>query len=55
MLFMDPKKRWVLVAIVFVLALGIIPLYLSSPTTRFSTDGNLGTKDIAVNFQPRGR
>lgn len=53
MLFMNPKKRWVLVAIVFVLALGIIPLYLSSPITRFSTDGNLGTKDIAVNFQPR--
>jgi hypothetical protein len=52
MFFADLKKRWILLIVVFVLILGVAPLYLSSPSSGFVTRGNLQPDQIVFKFEP---
>lgn len=53
MFLADLKKRWILLIVIFVLILGVAPLYLSSPSSSFITRGGLEPDQIQFNFQPR--
>jgi len=53
MFFSDLRKRWILLIVIVVLTLGVAPLYLSSPSSSFVTQGNLSSEDITLDFEPR--
>ncbi len=53
MSFSDLRKRWILLIVIVVLILGVTPLYLSSSSSGFVTQGNLRPEDIVFKFQPR--